>query len=72
MTFEDDIVLIGQLNKAVAMESPQAGREMAAIFTDLLGNQTEPERAARLKELADLLTDFGTYLRNRANELTTR
>jgi uncharacterized protein YaaR (DUF327 family) len=70
MTFEDDLVLIGQLNKAVAMESPQAGRAMAEVFSDLLGNQTSPERAARLRELADLLTDFGTYLRNRADVLS--
>lgn len=70
MTFEDDIVLIGQLNKAVAMESPRAGRAIAEVFSDLLGNQTPPERAARLRELADMLTDFGTYLRNRADALS--
>lgn len=70
MTFEDDIVLIGQLNKAVSTESPKAGQAMAEIFSDLLGNQTSSQRAARLRELADLLTDFGIYLRNRADGIS--
>lgn len=72
MTFEDDLVLIGQLNKAIATESPTAARAVAEIFVDLLGNQTSPQRATRLRELADLLTDFGVYLRNRADELAHR
>ena len=56
MTFEDDIVLLGRLTQAL---------------TGLLGNQSTPARAERLREMADLLTDFSTYLRNRADELVT-
>jgi len=54
MTFEDDIVLLGRLTEAL---------------TNLLGNQSNPARAEKLREMADLLTDFGVHLRNRADEL---
>lgn len=53
--FEDDIVLLGQLSQALA---------------GLLGNQPDAARADRLREMADLLTDFSAYLRTRADALT--
>jgi len=69
MTPEDELAILGRLAGAVAKEDQHAGLELSDRLVSLLGNPSDPERAARLRELADLLTCFGDHLRTRADDL---
>lgn len=65
-----DLMTLGKLAGAVAQNDRDRGLELSDRLVGLLGNPSDTDRAAQLRELADLLTDFGQHLRGRADELT--
>jgi hypothetical protein len=64
-----DITILGKVAGVVAREDQRFGLVLADRLAGLLGDPPDPERAAKLRELADLLTDFGVHLRARADAL---
>jgi hypothetical protein len=69
MSPEDDLTILGNLAGALADEDQPAALQLTDRLVGLLGNPTDVERATKLRELADLLADFGTHLRARAADL---
>jgi hypothetical protein len=66
---EQDITLLGSLAGVVAEVDPAVALHLSDGLVGLLGNQSRPERAERLRELAALLADCGNHFLARADHI---
>lgn len=66
------LIDLGRLAAALREEHARGSQELAHRLAGLLGQLPDALRAARLRELAGLLFEYGEYITGSADELDQR